>query len=178
MEPSEYDVSYAIKQWLLLHGWNIIAFNPPRSQGTFSLPNPSKNPAYKGQTDTTCPDIIAIKENYLLIVECKDTNLAKIKSDVEKLRNFLINTERVDLLKRIVNNVCIANEFTFDANVEIIFAKGHGRNKYTESDIGTFFVTVKNNWNSKIIDVKTKPLDYINVEYIPISAENKKILEN
>lgn len=99
MEPSEYDVSYAIKQWLLLHGWNIIAFNPPRSQGTFSLPNPSKNPAYKGQTDTTCPDIIAIKENYLLIVECKDTNLAKIKSDVEKLRNFLINTERVDCLK-------------------------------------------------------------------------------
>ena len=62
MNPSEYDVAYATKEWLIKNGWTIIAFDPPGAQGTFSIPNPSKKKeGEKGQTGTTAPDIIAVK---------------------------------------------------------------------------------------------------------------------
>ena len=50
--PSEYDVAYAVKEWLLEHDWSILAFNPPGAQGTFSIPNPAKDSKNKGQTGT------------------------------------------------------------------------------------------------------------------------------
>ena len=42
MNPSEYDVAYATKEWLITHKWKIIAFDPPGAQGTFSIPDPVK----------------------------------------------------------------------------------------------------------------------------------------
>lgn len=158
--PNEYDVAFAIKEWLLRHEWAVIAFNPPGSQGTFSIPDPSKDPRYRGQIGTEAPDIIAIKKNHLLIVECKDYRKSRIMSDVEKLSRLISNKKRMDLLYTILKKACNANDVQLPPDFHLITAVGYGgqllvaetRKKYLESlkllqnvtsdEIQNFFIEV------------------------------------
>lgn len=180
MEPSEYDIAYSMKEWLIKHKWNIAGFDPPGAQGTFSIPNPSKEKGYKGQTGTESPDIIAIKNNFLLIVESKDFGDSRITEDVIKLRGFLKNQERMDIFEKIVVHACKANNisFKFDKS-KIILSKAHGGKKILgEKDIETFHVKINRDWNPTSIDPTMDLSKIIIVKYYPTSENSRKILED
>ena len=181
MNPSEYDVAYATKEWLIKNGWTIIAFDPPGAQGTFSIPDPSKKKeGEKGQTGTTAPDIIAVKDDNILIVECKGYGKAKILSDVEKLKNFLHDGARIEVFKQIMEAACRANGVTlkFDTS-NIILAKAHGGEEILEDPaLETFHVKIHGYWDTTNIDAKADLSKTIKVTYHPTGDVRKKILED
>lgn len=111
---TEYDVSFAVKEYLVKNNYTIITWNPPGSQGTFTIPNPAKDPTYKGQTGSESPDLIAFKGTELLIIEAKDSD-TKCISDIYKVKNLLSNTPRKELLFTICNNQMKALGINFDA---------------------------------------------------------------
>ena len=183
MNPSEYDVAYATKEWLITHKWKIIAFDPPGAQGTFSIPDPvKKKESEKGQTGTTAPDIIAVKDDQILIVECKGSGEAKILSDAEKLKNFLHDDARIEVFKQIMEAACKANGVTLKFDTpNIILAKAHGGKKVLPvADLATFYVIIEGDWNPTNIDA-SKAADLsetIKVTYHKPPEEIKKILED
>tara|TARA_Y100000310_G_scaffold80232_1_gene76892 strand:- start:319 stop:864 length:546 start_codon:yes stop_codon:yes gene_type:complete len=181
MNTSEYDVAYATKEWLIKNGWTIIAFDPPGAQGTFSIPNPSKKKeGEKGQTGTTAPDIIAVKCDMILIVECKGSGKAKILSDGEKLKNFLTDDARINVFKQIMEAACEANgvALKFDES-NIILAKAHGgKDELLDPELETFHVKIEGAWDATNIDVKADLSKTIKVTYLQTSDERKKILED
>ena len=160
---SEYDVTFAVKEWLLEHGWSVIAFNPPGAQGTFTIPNPSKNPNYRGQSGSESPDIIAMKEGtYVLIVESKPLFN---QSDTEKLLNLNQNKDRMDLLIELLEQVCKANSVPFKKPVNIILARAHGGQDSLSMDMQTFLVSTDNRWNPRKIDPKIDPYKFMKVVF-------------
>lgn len=171
----EYDVTYAVKEWLIRHGWKIIAFNPPGAQGTFTIPNPSKDPRYRGQTGSKSPDLIGVKDSrYLLVLESKPIF---DKKDVMKLVDLVKNKVRLKLLLDIVEKVCKANDVKFNRDECIlILGKAHGGASNVLPSIETFIVSTLFNWNSDRIEATVNPLKYMKVNYIPSSEENKKIM--
>lgn len=193
--PNEYDVAFAIKEWLIEHDWTIIAFNPPGSQGTFSIPNPSKDPRYKGQIGTEAPDIIAIKKDHLLITECKDYRKPRILSDVEKLTRLISNKERMQLLYTILKKACIANDVQLPQNFHLLTAVGYGgqllvaetRKKYMESlkllknattdEIQNFFIEVTDpTRNTKSMDASSDPLTGIKTTLYSTECDIEDVL--
>ena len=181
MNPSEYDVAYATKEWLITHKWKIIAFDPPGAQGTFSIPDPvKKKESEKGQTGTTAPDIIAVKEQKILVVECKGSGKSRVEDDISKLKNFLTSQARIDVFKQIIEAACKANGATlkFDKS-NIILGKAHGGDDLLEdAEIETFHVKIEGTWDATNIDVKADLSKIIKVTYHPTSDERKKILED
>lgn len=155
MDIREYNITYISKEFLVRHGWKIIAYNPPGSQGTFTIPNPDKDGGYKGQTGSLSPDIIAFKlmnnVNILLVVEAKPTYSA---SDVKKMISMFENKDRRDLFFQIVEPYCEANDIPYDSSrkTEIHFAKAHGGDKHLDAKIGTIFITQTKPWDAKRID--------------------------
>ena len=99
---TEYDVSFAVKEFLLSHDYTIITWNPPGSQGTFTIPNPSKDPLYKGQVGSESPDIIAFNNEEIVLVEAKDA-INKSFSDITKMERMLEDLQRRALLFNICN---------------------------------------------------------------------------
>ena len=129
---TEFDVTYCTKEYLLNEKWMIIAYNPPGSQGTFTIPNPHKNPKYRGQTGSISPDIVAYKkignENIFLFVEAKpDYN----KDDEEKMVQLFKNQEKKDVFIQVVEGVAKANNIPIDFSLptKYKFAKAHSDNK-------------------------------------------------
>lgn len=94
---SEYDISFAVKEYLLVHGYRLVAWNPPGAQGTFTIPNPAKDPLYRGQVGSESPDLIAYNGREFLLVEAKD-NINKSYKDIEKLDRLLADRQRRQLL--------------------------------------------------------------------------------
>jgi hypothetical protein len=180
MNPSEYDVAYSTKEWLINHRWRVIAFNPPGAQGAFSIPNPDKKEeGYKGQTGTEAPDIIAIKDNQILIVECKDFKTKEIQSDIEKLTNFFKNPRREELFIRIIDIACKANKVPFIPDkCNIILGKAHGGEALEQDHIETFHVKIEGKWDDTDIDPEADLTKTIKVDYLPTTDERKKILED
>ena len=186
MNVSEYDVVFAIKEWLRRKSWNIIAFNPPGAQGTFSIPNPTiKDPSYRGQTGTMAPDLIALKNDSVLIIECKDKN-HKIVSDVNKLISIICDQQRVDLLLRHIKSICTAHTFPFPSRLSILMGVGHGGTALNQQalqlmtqksksfppilvpELYTFCVTGTDvYWDNKIIMPGVRPATKFNVAVTP-----------
>lgn len=159
----EYDVTFAVKEWLLRHGWAVVAFNPPGSQGTFTIPNPAKDPNYRGQTGSESPDIIAVKNtNYVLIIECKPKYH---KGDTEKLINFHKNKERRDLMMELLEKVCEANNVVFKKPAKVILAKAHGGQNTLRMDMQTFLVSTDNEWNPTNINPDIDPYKFMKVVF-------------
>ena len=98
---SEYDISFAVKEYLLAHGYRLVAWNPPGAQGTFTIPNPAKDPLYRGQVGSESPDLIAYNGQEFLLVEAKD-NINKSYKDIEKLNRLLADRQR----KQLLFNIC------------------------------------------------------------------------
>ena len=159
MTLTEYDICYATKEYLYKNNYTIVAWNPPGSQGTFTIPNPAKDPTYKGQTGSESPDLIAANESELLFVEAKDDiNLSY--DDITKLQNMLSNPKRKELLFLICHNQMLALGKNIDFNrlkIRYAVAVPYERNiisRYSNhSNLTIFSVKSKiNNWNNKIID--------------------------
>lgn len=172
---SEYDVTFAVKEWLFRHGWDVVAFNPPGSQGTFTIPNPAKDPAYRGQTGSEAPDIIAVKgKNTILIVESKPQYNA---DDTEKLLGLYKNKPRMELLIELVKKMCVANGVPFDLPARVILAKAHGGEEHLRKDMATFIVNVKNKWDSTNIDPSVDPFQFMEVELNSLNDKVKELIE-
>mgnify|MGYP003294584236 CR=1 FL=1 len=114
MKLTEYDVSFAVKEFVIKNGYTVITWNPPGSQGTFTIPNPAKDPTYKGQTGSESPDLIAFKNDEMLILEAKDSN-KKCISDIYKIKDLLSNQPRKELLFNICNSQMKALGIDFNA---------------------------------------------------------------
>lgn len=171
--PREYDVTFAVKEWLIEEDWSVLAFNPPGSQGTFTIPNPTKEKGYKGQSGSKAPDIVAVKKSKLLLVESKDYFK---KSDVKKLRSLAENPERKKILYRIVKNVSEAQEISFDTDSELIVAKAHGGNVHEVKDVSTFLVKTDKEWDPEKIEDIENILNHFEVNFYP--PEQKDLTEN
>jgi hypothetical protein len=175
MKISEYDVSFAIKEFLISKDYIILTWNPPGSQGTFTIPNPKKDPNYKGQEGSESPDIIAYKNRELLVVEVKDS-INKIAYDVSKVKNLLNDNERKKLLFKIIKKQAEANKINIDIDNSIVklgigIPKSEGeiekkiaKNQYQIS----FFIVelLKKDWDNKIIDANTNFLNIFKVKVI------------
>ena len=174
-KPTEYDVTFAVKEWLLAHGWDVAAFNPPGSQGTFTIPNPAKDPNYRGQTGSESPDIIAVKNaSDILIVESKPLHNP---SDTEKLLGLYKNPERVELMLKLLEKVCAANGVPFKKPVRIILAKAHGGKEEPHELLHTFLVSVDENWDIDQIDPKIDPFKFMHVKLLVTDRAIAKIIE-
>ena len=172
---SEYDVTFAVKEWLLRHKWDVVAFNPPGSQGTFTIPNPSKDSKYKGQTGSEAPDIIAVRnKNTILIVESKP---CYNKKDVEKLLNLFKNKARMQLLIELIKNICIANNIEFEKPIKIILAKAHGGEPRLRKDMKTFLVSVTKKWDPSNIDPRIDPFKFMRVVLKTHSTITENLIE-
>lgn len=171
----EYDVTFAVKEWLLEHKWNVVAFNPPGAQGTFTIPNPSKDPKYRGQSGSESPDIIAIKdESNVLIVESKP---CFNQDDMDKLQNLKNNKERMILLIQLLEKVCKANNVPFKKPVKVIIAKAHGGQDTLIIEMQTFLVSVDNKWNPHRIDPKIDPYKFMKVIFRESNKAIGEIIE-
>lgn len=166
----EYEVTYITKEYLMKNGWTILAYNPPGSQGTFTIPNPEKDPNYRGQTGSESPDIIAFKiegdKNLLLIVEAKPHY---DQSDVEKMKNLFRSSQRLDLFLHILHNQAKANDIQLDLNKEsmIIFGKAHFGEINPREDMRTFKISIKNEkWNPENFKANEDVYGYFGVEEI------------
>ena len=84
-ETREYAITYGVKDLLLSRNWDVIAYNPPGSQGTFTIPNPAK-------------------ENIQLIGNKKEKSIVKIYNNMGQLElqttlntgNEFINIEQLN----------------------------------------------------------------------------------
>lgn len=169
----EYDVSYAVKEFLLRRGWFLVAFNPPGSQGTLTIPNPKKDSNYRGQTGSESPDIIAYKKNILLVVESKPVfNL----NDTKKLLNLLKDKDRLDLLIRISKKVCCTHRIAWGNHPTILVGKAHGEPNNLMDDIQTFIVKTKEGWDPNFIDPSRDPFSFMDIVLYPSDKKLQSII--
>jgi hypothetical protein len=154
----EYEVTYIIKEYLMKQGWYILAYNPPGSQGTFTIPNPTKDPEYRGQTGSESPDIIALKSNEeiveILIVECKSEY---DEDDIQKMRTLFGSKDRRGVFLEIVVKQALANGYKIDPKRKIVItlAKAHGGEIRPIRDMKTFHIeTINLTWNPECFSAK------------------------
>lgn len=155
MDIREYDITYVAKEYLIKKGWRIIAYNPPGSQGTFTIPNPLKDGTYKGQTGSLSPDIVAWKKlngkNIFVIVESKPNYN---EGDVSKMLGMFRDLARKDLFFMIVEGHCLANDIPYDRTKpkEILYCNAYSGKLSTHKSISTILVNSKKEWDIKRID--------------------------
>jgi hypothetical protein len=159
----EYDVTYTTKEYLMNDGWEIIAYNPPGSQGTFTITNPNKDHSYRGQDGSLSPDIVAYKfennKNIFIIVEAKPKYC---RSDVDKMINMFKDSARRKIFLKLVTMHARANGFNINLAkpTKILFAKAHGGKKELRKDVSTFYIELKNKkWDPLNINPKQKITD-------------------
>ena len=159
MKLTEYDVSFAVKEYLYNDNYTIITWNPPGSQGTFTIPNPDKDPTYKGQTGSESPDLIAFNSEEILFIEAKDA-IVKSFADIEKLKKLLANEKR----KKLLFNICTkqmealghkVNLESLKIKIGVAVPDAYNIDEEFEDYSDMIIYSVKCNlseWNNKIID--------------------------
>jgi len=97
-------------------GWKILQYHPPGGQASCSV---------RIADSIVYPDIIALRENQVLVIENKTTfNL----QDINKLRQMSTSlTARSDIKKFVIGH-CLANEIScIPEEISIRFAHGFSR---------------------------------------------------
>lgn len=162
----EYAITYGVKTFLLKHNWDVIAYNPPGSQGTFTIPNPSKDGGYRGQTGSESPDVIAVKNDVVLIVECKSSfNL----EDSNKLERLSKNVEKMQILSTLIRRVCDANNITLPRNLRYVFALAYQGKKHDIKHLGFISVDVKTSFDITNLAAKSSYEDAFAAKLFPAS---------
>jgi hypothetical protein len=170
----EYAITYAVKNFLLSKNWDVIAYNPPGSQGTFTIPNPSKDGGYRGQTGSESPDIIAIKNGIVMIVECKTTfNL----DDSKKLNSLSTDGKKMEILEMLISRVCKANAINVPDKIDYIFALAYQGTPQKSSFLG--LINVKVNMDFDITNIKaiSSYEKYFSATLQPASSWDQSILK-
>lgn len=161
---TEYQVTYATKEYLLSKGWDVIAYNPPGSQGTFTIPNPSKDSGFRGQTGSESPDIIAVHGEIILIVEAKPrVNL----EDVNKLLSLKRNLEKLDILQVLVRKVCEANGIDLPNSVKLLWATATGDAETNNDWLGHFRIDILKPMNVSRLKAQSNYYDYFECLVVP-----------
>jgi hypothetical protein len=173
-EVREYAITYGVKDLLLSRNWDVIAYNPPGSQGTFTIPNPSKDGGYRGQTGSESPDVIAIKNSVVLIVECKPTfNL----DDANKMKRLSENVKKMEILNILIRRVCAANEIAISGDLRFIYALAYQGVMHNEKDLGFIKVGVSERFDITEVPAESSYERYFHTSVSPASSWEKKILE-
>jgi hypothetical protein len=93
-EFSEMQIYQKVKQFMSTGGWHIIGGQPPSGTDhhpVIEIKDPDN--LHKGSKGSLKPDLIALFENFLYVVELKPSWNA---TDREKLLGFLDNQRRID----------------------------------------------------------------------------------
>tara|TARA_B100002019_G_C21191525_1_gene559092 strand:- start:565 stop:1071 length:507 start_codon:yes stop_codon:yes gene_type:complete len=156
IELTEYEVSFIAKEFLLYKGFNIITFNPPGAQGSFTIPNPQKDSSYTGQTGSITPDIIAIKnegdESLIKIIESKPKFN---QDDIDKMINLINDRERMEILNNLLNSVCKVNKFQIFKKRKFSIIKAHGGLENRMRNVRTIYIKKLNNFDVNDFDANT-----------------------
>ena len=174
----EYAITYGVKNLLLKLNWDVIAYNPPGSQGTFTIPNPSKDGGYRGQTGSESPDIIAVKDSLVLIVECKPIFNS---DDAKKLERLSSNKEKMEILTTLIRRVCEANSITLPKTLTYIFALAYQGKAHSVKNLGFIGVDVRSDFDITNLDAKSSYEDAFTAKLIPAStweSSIRSLLEN
>ena len=173
-EIKEYAITYGVKNFLLAKEWEVIAYNPPGSQGTFTIPNPSKDGGYRGQTGSESPDVIALKKDVVLIVECKPIfNL----DDSEKMKRLSEDVLKMEILDMLIRRVSAANRINLGDKLRYIYALAYHGQEHKEKELGFINVEV-----SALFDITKVPAEstyerFFSATIIPASIWENEILE-
>lgn len=168
----EYAITYGVKTFLLKCNWDVIAYNPPGSQGTFTIPNPKKDGGYRGQIGSESPDVIAVKKDVVLIVECKPSfNL----EDSKKLERLSKNAEKMEILSKLVSRVCDANSISLPRNFRYVFALAYQGKKHEIKHLGFISVDVKPDLDITNLAARSSYEDAFTVKIIPASIWESEI---
>ncbi len=172
-EVKEYAITYGVKNFLLSKNWDVIAYNPPGSQGTFTIPNPSKDGGYRGQTGSESPDVLAIKSNVVLVVECKPSfNL----DDAEKMQRLSKDSKKMEILDILIRRVCAANEIQLGEDLLYIYALAFQGQRNQEKELGFINVVVSESFDITHLSAISSYEDYFAATLLPASSWEKRIL--
>lgn len=173
-EIREYAITYAVKNYLLSKKWDVIAYNPPGSQGTFTIPNPKKDGGYKGQTGSESPDIVAIKNSIVMVVECKSSfNL----DDSAKLNNLSTDKQKIEILELLINRVCKANSIKIPDKIEYIFALAYQGTPHKSKFLGLINVNIDIGFDITNIKAISSYEKYFSASLQPASSWDERILK-
>jgi len=173
-EVREYAITYGVKDFLLSKKWDVIAYNPPGSQGTFTIPNPSKDGGYRGQTGSESPDVIAIKNNVVLIVECKSSfNLG----DSNKMKRLSEDAKKMEILNILIRRVCAANEINISGNLKYIYALAYQGEMHKEKELGLIKVDVSEKFDITEVPAESSYERFFRASISPASTWENKVLE-
>jgi hypothetical protein len=174
LEVREYAITYGVKGLLLSKNWDVIAYNPPGSQGTFTIPNPNKDGGYRGQTGSESPDVIAIKRDVVLVVECK----AKFnKNDANKMKRLSEDSKKMEILNILIRRVCAANEIEISGNLKYIYALAYQGEIHQEKELGFFKIGVSEDFNINNIPAESSYERFFQTSISPASTWEDEILE-
>lgn len=163
-QTNEYVITYGVKLFLLENGWDVIAYNPPGSQGTFTIPNPSKDGSEKGQTGSESPDIIAVRKGHVLIVECKPKfDLI----DAQKLKRLSKNELKMEVLDMLIRRVCRANDIPLPIDLRYIYALAYQGDPHGVGELGFFSVKVANDFDIRTITARNNFKKYFKSSATP-----------
>lgn len=174
----EYAVTYGVKSLLLNLNWDVIAYNPPGSQGTFTIPNPSKDGGYRGQTGSESPDVIAIKHGVVLIVECKSSFNAE---DSKKLDRLSKNSQKMEILGTLIQRVCKANGISTSETLRYVFALAYQGKRHEIRNLGFISVDVKSSLDITNLVAKSSYESMFTAKLFPASSwesDIRRLFEN
>jgi hypothetical protein len=173
-EIREYAITYAVKNYLLSKNWDVIAYNPPGSQGTFTIPNPSKDGGYRGGTGSESPDIIAIKNGLVIVVECKTTFNV---DDSLKLNNLFTDKRKMEILEILISRVCEANSIKVPDKMEYIFALAYEGIPHKSNFLGLISVEVNEDFDITNMKAISSYEKYFSATLQPASSWDESILK-
>jgi hypothetical protein len=156
---SEYLVTYAVKEWLITHKWDILAYNPPGSQGTFTIPNPNKDPNFRGQTGSESPDIVATKQGVILVVEAKTGHST---ADETKVDHLFADATKMEIFQIIIRKVAEANHIFLPSNLIFVACLANAENPSVTSNLGHFKVELVRPLNPSNIEAEDDYRSYFN----------------
>lgn len=172
-EVREYAITYAVKDLLLSKQWDVIAYNPPGSQGTFTIPNPNKDGGYRGQTGSESPDVIAIKDDVVVVIECKPSFN---EDDAEKLERLSQDSQKMDILDILIRRVCRANEITVGKKIEYIYALAYQGTSHNQRNLGFISVKISDKFNITDVTAESSYERFFSASIFPASTWESNIL--
>jgi hypothetical protein len=161
---NEYVITYGAKLYLIEKKWDVIAYNPPGSQGTFTIPNPSKDGREKGQTGSESPDVIAVKDGFVLIVECKPNFDS---GDSLKLKRLSQDEQKMEVLDILIRRVCKANEIGLPETLQYIYALAYSGQPHKIESLGFLNVIVSELFDIRTIAARPSFKEYFRAELAP-----------
>lgn len=105
---TEEEVYLGTKNYLIRNGFTILAGQPPRGVDHLPVIEIKENSELKGSKLSYKPDLIAYKNNYFIIIECKPqfdfgdyTKLKSVISSTTRLEKLYLELTQYHLLEKI-----------------------------------------------------------------------------